>query len=206
MGDGAVGYVPAGGIATITLDRPPKINALNERMLAGLRSAIERAGADHAVAAVVLRGAGRGFCSGQDLSGRYIAAGASAPDLGASLDQRYNPLIRSIRDSTKPIVAAVHGVAAGAGANLAFACHFVVAANDARFIEAFASVGLIPDCGGTWYLIHNAGRARALGLALLARPIDGATAAQWGLATVAVPEDAVLATAMATARRAAEEG
>ena len=206
MGDGAVGYVPAGGIATITLDRPHKINALNERMLAGLRSAIERAGADQAVAAVVLRGAGRGFCSGQDLSGRYTAAGAPAPDLGASLDQRYNPLIRSIRDSTKPIVAAVHGVAAGAGANLAFACHFVVAANDARFIEAFASVGLIPDCGGTWYLIRNAGRARALGLALLARPIDGATAAQWGLATVAVPEDAVLATAIATARRAAEEG
>ncbi|GMQ86567.1 MAG: hypothetical protein BMS9Abin07_2150 [Acidimicrobiia bacterium] len=206
MGDGAVTYVLDEGIATITLDRPLKINALNRRMLAGLTSGIERAETDPAVTAVVLRGAGRGFCSGQDLSDRYIEPGVPAPDLGESLDQRYNPLIRSIRLSTKPIIAAVHGVAAGAGANLAFACHFVVAADDARFIEVFATVGLIPDCGGTWHLIHNAGRARALGLALLARPIDGATAAQWGLATVAVPEDAVVATALAMARRAAEEG
>jgi 2-(1,2-epoxy-1,2-dihydrophenyl)acetyl-CoA isomerase len=190
-------------VMVVTLNRPEKLNALDADMLERLTRTLAGAETDPTVAAIVLTGSGRGFCSGQDLSARYTAQGGPAPDLGASLDGGYNPLVRSIATMTKPIVAAVHGVAAGAGANLALACDVVIAGDSARFVQAFARVGLMPDSGGSWFLTRSAGRARSLGLALLAEPIDGSTAATWGLAWEAVPDDAVLDAAVVAARRLA---
>jgi 2-(1,2-epoxy-1,2-dihydrophenyl)acetyl-CoA isomerase len=187
----------------VMLNRPEKINAVNAGMLIRLKEILATAEADPTVGAIVLTGSGRGFCSGQDLSDRYTPGESSPPDLGTSLDDGYNPLIRLMATMTTPIAAAVHGVAAGAGANLALACDVVIAGETARFVEAFARVGLMPDCGGTWFLARSAGSARALGMALLAVPIDGGTASAWGLVWRAVPDDEVLDAAMAAARRLA---
>jgi 2-(1,2-epoxy-1,2-dihydrophenyl)acetyl-CoA isomerase len=191
------------GVMIVLLNRPEKINAVNAGMLIRLKETLTTAEADPTVGAIVLAGSGRGFCSGQDLSDRYTPAESPPPDLGASLDGGYNPLIRLMATMTTPIVAAVHGVAAGAGANLALACDVVIVGETSRFVEAFARVGLMPDCGGTWFLARSAGRARALGMALLAGPIDGGAAAAWGLAWQAVPDHEVLDAAMAAARRLA---
>lgn len=190
-------------VMIVMLNRPEKINAVNAGMLLRLKEILATAESDPAVAAIVLTGSGRGFCSGQDLSDRYTPGDSSPPDLGASLDGGYNPLIRLMATMTTPIVAAVHGVAAGAGANLALACDVVIVGETSKLVEAFAHVGLMPDCGGTWFLARSAGRARALGMALLAGPIGGRTAAEWGLAWQAVPDDEVLDAAMVAARRLA---
>jgi 2-(1,2-epoxy-1,2-dihydrophenyl)acetyl-CoA isomerase len=206
MTDRPVVYAVDGPIAMITLNRPEKVNAINAAMLTGLSAALDRAESDEAVGAVLLTGAGRGFCSGQDLSARHAPAGTPPPDLGESLGTRYNPLIRQIRACPLPVVAGIHGVAAGAGANLALACDVVVVGETTRIVEAFSRVGLMPDCGGRWLLERSVGRARALGLALLAAPISGETAAGWGLVWSAVPENEVLEAAREVAHRLAGGG
>ncbi len=179
----------ADGISRLTLNRPDKLNAFDEAMLGALRAAIESAGSDPAIRAVLLTGAGRAFCAGQDLGDVDPRAVGQNSDLGQVLDQHYNPLIRAIRDLEKPVVCAVNGVAAGAGANVALACDIVVAARSARVIQAFCRIGLVPDSGGTWVLTRLLGEARAKALALTGQPIDAETAAGWGLIWKAVDDD-----------------
>src|SRR5688500_4842883 len=168
------------GILTITLNRPDKLNAFNPEMHQVLRKALERALDDSDVRAVLLTGAGRGFCAGQDLSERNVAADAPI-DLSVSLGSYYNPLVRRLRELPKPVVGAVNGVAAGAGANIALACDLVIAARSASFVQSFARLGLVPDSGGTWFLPRFVGSARAMGLALLGEKISAEQAQQWGL-------------------------
>jgi 2-(1,2-epoxy-1,2-dihydrophenyl)acetyl-CoA isomerase len=166
------------GWLALILNRPERLNAFNESMHHALASALDEA-ADDAWRAVLLTGAGRGFCAGQDLTDRVM--GDAAPDLGATLDTLYNPLIRRLRSLRKPIICAVNGVAAGAGANIALACDIVLAARSAKFIQAFAKIGLIPDSGGTFFLPRLVGDARARALAMLAEAIPAEQAASWGL-------------------------
>src|SRR3954466_7096452 len=180
------------GVATITLNRPEKLNALNPEMHEHLRSALERAAGDEAIRALLLTANGRGFCTGQDLSERDVRPGAPPIDLSVSLGNHYNPLVRRMRALPKPIVCAVNGVAAGAGANLALACDIVVAARSASFVQAFSKLGLVPDAGGTYFLPRLAGMARAMGLALLAETLSAEQAAHWGLIWKVV-DDAQLA-------------
>jgi 2-(1,2-epoxy-1,2-dihydrophenyl)acetyl-CoA isomerase len=179
------------GVLTVTLNRPEKLNALNPEMHRLLRAALERAIDEPEIRAVLLTGAGRGFCSGQDLAERDVSAGA-AIDLSVWLGEYYNPLVRRLRALPKPIVCAVNGVAAGAGANIALACDLVIAARSATFVQAFARLGLVPDAGGTYFLPRLVGTARAMGLALLAEPLSAERAEQWGLIWKAV-DDARLA-------------
>jgi len=195
-----------GRVVALTLARPDKLNALDAEMVVGLRRMVDAAMQDPHVGAIVLDAEGRAFCAGQDLSLRYVPPGASPLDLGASLEEAYNPLVRSIRYGPKPVVSAVQGVAAGAGASLAMAADVVIAATDARFVEAFSRVGLMPDGGGTWLLPHAAGRARALAAALLGSAIDAATAKAWGLVWEVVPAAALGTVAMAVAERLATFG
>ncbi|OAP36313.1 enoyl-CoA hydratase [Sinorhizobium glycinis] len=194
----------ADGVLRLTLNRPDKLNAFNEEMHLALRAELERAHQDPSVRAVLLTGAGRGFCAGQDLGDRDPRQSDGPPDLGRTIELFYNPLIRLIRGLEKPVVCAVNGAAAGAGANIAFACDITLAARSARFIQAFARIGLVPDSGGTWSLPRLLGEARAKALALTAEPLDAETAANWGLIWKAV-DDAVLLdeTAALAARLAA---
>lgn len=190
MTDATVLYTADAGVATITLNRPDSLNALNRAMHAELRQAIDRAAADDGIRCVILTGAGRGFCSGADLVDTTILDGG-VPDLSKTLDTTYNPLIRALRDLPKPIVAAVNGVAAGAGANIALACDLVIAARSAVFIQAFCKIGLMPDAGGTWFLPRQVGRARAAALALLGDKLAAEQAESWGLIWKTV-DDAML--------------
>jgi 2-(1,2-epoxy-1,2-dihydrophenyl)acetyl-CoA isomerase len=191
------------GVLAITLNRPDKLNVFNEEMHRALRAAFERAGAEDAVRAVLLTGAGRGFCAGQDLGDRDPRKGGGAPDLGATLDTFYNPTLRLIRALEKPVVCAVNGVAAGAGANIAFACDIVLAARSAKFIQAFSKIGLVPDAGGSWSLARILGEPRAKALALLAEPLPAETAAEWGLIWKAVDDAALHDEARSIATRLA---
>jgi 2-(1,2-epoxy-1,2-dihydrophenyl)acetyl-CoA isomerase len=185
-------YEVDSGVATITLNRPQKLNATTASMLLLLQEAVGAAAeADH-VRAVLVTGAGRGFCAGQDLGDRQVAGDASTPpDLAESLDTLYNPIVRAITTMPKPVVCGVNGVAAGAGANLALACDIVIAARSAKFVEVFSRIGLIPDAGGTWVLPRLIGRARAMGTALLAEPIPAEQAREWGLIWDVVDDDAL---------------
>ena len=167
------------GWAEITLNRPERLNAFNDEMHRALAHAIGQA-RDRKLRAILLTGAGRGFCAGQDLGDRDPAKLDSPPDLAATLTTFYNPLIRLIRSIEIPVICAVNGVAAGAGANLALACDIVLAAESAKFVQSFASVGLIPDSGGSWFLPRLLGEARAKGLALTAAPLTASRAAEWG--------------------------
>lgn len=169
------------GVLLITLNRPEKLNALNPEMHERLREAFARAAEEPAARAILLTGAGRGFCTGQDLAERDVRPGAPPIDLSVSLGSYYNPLVRRLRELPKPIVCAVNGVAAGAGANLALACDVVIAARSASFVQAFSKLGLVPDSGGTYFLPRLVGTARAMGLALFAQKLDAAQAEQWGL-------------------------
>jgi 2-(1,2-epoxy-1,2-dihydrophenyl)acetyl-CoA isomerase len=176
------------GYLLVTLNRPERLNAFNETMHHALRGALEEAAKDRNVRAVLLTGAGRAFCAGQDLSDRDMRGGGAAPDLGHTLETLYNPLVRQIRALQKPVVCAVNGVAAGAGANIALACDIVLAAQSARFIQAFSKIGLVPDSGGTWLLPRLIGEARAKALAMTGQPLGAETAADWGLIWKAVPD------------------
>lgn len=187
------------GVLRLTLNRPEKLNSFNEEMHLALRAQITRAHEDDAVRAVLLTGAGRGFCAGQDLGDRDPRKGGPVPDLGHTLETFYNPLLRLIRSLEKPVVCAVNGVAAGAGANIALACDIVLAAKSAKFIQAFAKIGLIPDAGGSWSLPRLIGEARAKALALTAEPLTAERAADWGLIWKAVEDADLMAEAAALA-------
>lgn len=186
----------AGGVLVLTLNRPERLNAMTAPLVAALRDALAKVADDASIRAVLLHGAGRGFCAGQDL-----AEVAPGQDLGDTLEQRFNPLIRAIRALPVPVVCAVHGVAAGAGANIAFACDIVLAAQSAQFIQSFVRIGLVPDCGGSFFLPRLAGDARARGMALLGDAVGAAQAEAWGLIWRAVPD----AELMAEAQRIAEQ-
>ena len=183
----------SGGRLSLTLNRPDKLNAFDEDMHRVLRAALEAARADAGVRVVTLTGAGRAFCAGQDLGARAPGQMTGPPDLGETLETFYNPLIRLIRSLEKPVICAVNGVAAGAGANLALACDIVLAAKSAKFVQAFAKIGLIPDSGGTWTLPHLIGEARAKAVAMTGQPVDADTAAAWGMIWRSVPDDALAA-------------
>ena len=180
----------------ITLNRPDKLNSFTEEMHLELRAAIEQA-RDAGARAILLTGAGRGFCAGQDLGDRDPSKMTSAPDLSQTLEKFYNPLIKLIRSLEFPVVCAVNGVAAGAGANIALACDIVLAAEGARFIQSFAKVGLMPDAGGSWSLPHLIGEARAKGLALTATPLSATKAEEWGLIWKAIPDETLMTEARA---------
>ncbi len=190
----------AGGVLTLTLNRPDKLNSFNEEMHLALRAGIQRAHDDPEVRAVLLTGSGRGFCAGQDLGDRDPRKGGPAPDLGRTLETFYNPNLRLIRALEKPVLCAVNGVAAGAGANIAIACDIVLAAKSAKFIQAFSKIGLIPDAGGSWSLARILGEPRAKALALTAEPLSAEKAAEWGLIWKAVEDDALMTEAQALAR------
>jgi 2-(1,2-epoxy-1,2-dihydrophenyl)acetyl-CoA isomerase len=191
------------GFRVITLNRPDRLNAFNEPMHVALRTAIEEAEADAACRALMITGAGRGFCTGQDLSDRLAKPGETIV-LGGTLEQHYNPLVRKLRSLPFPVVAAVNGVAAGAGCNIALACDIVMAARSASFIQSFARVGLIPDSGGTWTLPRLVGDARARGLALLAEPLPAEKAEAWGLIWKCVDDAALAEEARALCERFAD--
>jgi 2-(1,2-epoxy-1,2-dihydrophenyl)acetyl-CoA isomerase len=180
-------FANEGGIARLTLNRPDRLNSFTVEMHEEVADALARL---EGVRVLVLTGAGRGFCAGQDLGDRAVAPGQSV-DLGESVERRYNPLIRTLTGLPFPVIARVNGVAAGAGANIALACDIVVAAKSAKFIQSFASIGLIPDSGGTWALPRLVGQARALGLALTAEPLPADKAAEWGLIWKAVDDEAL---------------
>jgi 2-(1,2-epoxy-1,2-dihydrophenyl)acetyl-CoA isomerase len=182
------------GYRVITLNRPDKLNAFNEAMHQALRAALEDAESDDSCRTLLLTGAGRAFCTGQDLSDRVGKPGESVV-LGGAQRAYYNPLVRKLRSLPFPVVAAVNGVAAGAGANIAFACDIVLAARSATFIQSFARVGLVPDSGGTWFLPRLVGDARAHGLTLLAEPFPAEKAEQWGLIWKCVDDAALKAEA-----------
>lgn len=173
------------GVARITLNRPDRLNSFTRAMHAELRDALDGLG-DARV--VILTGAGRGFCAGQDLNDRAVAPG-EAVDLGETVDESWNPLIRKLATLPQPVIARVNGVAAGAGANIALACDMVFAARSAKFIQSFSALGLIPDSGGSWHLPRLVGQARALGLALTGEPLPAEKAVDWGLIWKAVEDD-----------------
>ena len=174
-----------GGVARLTLNRPDRLNSFTVQMHEEVADALGRI---EGARVLVLTGAGRGFCAGQDLNDRAVTPG-EAVDLGESVEQRYNPLIRTLTSLPMPVIARVNGVAAGAGANIALACDIVIAAKSAKFIQSFAAIGLIPDSGGTWALPRLVGQARALGLALTGEPLPAEQAALWGLIWKAVDDE-----------------
>jgi 2-(1,2-epoxy-1,2-dihydrophenyl)acetyl-CoA isomerase len=168
------------GVARLTLNRPERLNSFNTRMHAEVRAALAAIPGSGA-RVLVIGGAGRGFCAGQDLDDRAVAPGSTAPDLADSIEKYYKPLVLALRALPMPVIAAVNGVAAGAGANIALACDLVVAARSASFVQAFSKLGLVPDSGGTWFLPRLVGTARALGLTLLGDKLSAEQAASWGL-------------------------
>jgi 2-(1,2-epoxy-1,2-dihydrophenyl)acetyl-CoA isomerase len=180
------------GIARLTLNRPDKLNSFTGAMHAELRSALDVVQTDKTIRGLVITGAGRGFCAGQDLADPAMAMGPMQPDIGNVVEQNYKPLILALQNLRVPTVAQVNGIAAGAGASLALACDLVIAAKSASFLQAFSKIGLIPDTGGTWFLPQRVGMARAMGLAMLADKLPAEKAAEWGLIWQAV-DDADLA-------------
>jgi 2-(1,2-epoxy-1,2-dihydrophenyl)acetyl-CoA isomerase len=191
------------GVATLTLNRPERLNSFTEAMHGEVRSALDSIADDRSIRCFVLTGAGRGFCAGQDLSDRAVAPDAESVDLGASIDNYYKPLLQSLRALPMPTIAAVNGVAAGAGANIPFACDLVFAAQSASFIQSFSKLGLVPDCGGTWWLPRLIGPARAMGLTLLGDKLTATLAAEWGLIWRCVADDELTPAVKTTALKLA---
>ena len=191
------------GVMTVTLNRPDVLNSFNATMADALLATLERAATDASVRAVLLTGSGRAFCAGQDLAEVLPIAGATPPDLGDVVRRQFTPIIRAIRTLEKPVVCAVNGVAAGAGANIAFACDITVAADDATFIQSFSRIGLIPDSGGTYLLPRLIGLQRAAALAMLGEKLDATRAKEWGLIIETVPHAALADVAFGFAKRLA---
>jgi 2-(1,2-epoxy-1,2-dihydrophenyl)acetyl-CoA isomerase len=190
------------GVARLILNRPDKLNSFNAKMHSEVREALSRV-AEQGGRVLVLGGAGRGFCAGQDLGDRAVAPGDRSVDLGESIEKCYKPLVLALRSQPMPVIAAVNGVAAGAGANIALACDLVIAARSACFVQSFNKLGLVPDSGGTWLLPRIVGNARALGLALLGEKLPAEQAAQWGLIWRCVDDDELAPTVDALARQLA---
>jgi 2-(1,2-epoxy-1,2-dihydrophenyl)acetyl-CoA isomerase len=188
------------GIARITLNRPDRLNSFTAHMHQELRSALADAAAARVV---VITGAGRAFCAGQDLNERAVASDGHPVDLGITVETGWNPLIKLLATMPQPVIAQVNGVAAGAGANIALACDMVVAGRSAKFIQSFAAIGLIPDSGGSWILPRLLGQARAMGLALTGEPLSAETAEEWGLIWKCVDDDALAAEVDAIATKLA---
>ncbi|MEQ1617633.1 MAG: 2-(1,2-epoxy-1,2-dihydrophenyl)acetyl-CoA isomerase PaaG [Terricaulis sp.] len=189
-----------GGSARLTLNRPDRLNSFTVQMHDEVSRALEAVSKSDA-RVLVLTGAGRGFCAGQDLSDRAVAPGGDGVDLGESLEKRYNPLVRRLATLEMPVICAVNGVAAGAGANIALACDVVIAARSAKFIQSFANIGLIPDSGGTWTLPRLAGQARAMGLALTGDPLTAERAEAWGMIWKCVDDEKLAEEASALASK-----
>ncbi len=203
MGDPSILFEADDGYATITLNRPERLNSFTAAMHAELRQALARVRADSTVRALLLTGSGRGFCAGQDLEERNVVAGTAPPDLGATIGENCNPLVRGLRELPIPIVCAVNGVAAGAGANVALACDIVLAARSASFIQAFSKIGLIPDCGGTYFLPRLVGDARARALTMLGERLTAEQAEAWGMIWKCVDDAELMSTARNLARQLA---
>jgi len=177
------------GVARLTLNRPDKLNSFTSQMHAEIREVLAELAGSREARVLLLTGAGRGFCAGQDLADRSVAPGGAPVDLGESIEKNYRPLVLALRNLPMPVIAAVNGVAAGAGANIALACDVVIAARSANFIQAFSKIGLLPDSGGTWLLPRLVGNARALGLALFGDKLSAAQAESWGLIWRCVDDD-----------------
>ena len=193
------------GVAVLKLNRPNSLNSFNAQMHTEVRNALKEVKKDANVRCLLLTGNGRGFCAGQDLSDRNVAPGADMPNLGESIEKNYSPLLRTLRALEMPVICAVNGVAAGAGANIAFACDIVLAAKSASFIQAFCKIGLIPDCGGTWSLPRLVGPARAMALSMLGDKISAEQAADWGMIWKAVDDEALQDEAMKMAQHFATQ-
>jgi 2-(1,2-epoxy-1,2-dihydrophenyl)acetyl-CoA isomerase len=195
----------ADGVLTLTLNRPQRLNAMNNALIEAMNRELARAKDDPAIRAVLLTGTGRGFCAGADLSGggTVDSAAKEPPDLGANMDRIFNPMIRAMRELPKPIVGAINGVAAGGGANFALACDIILAARSARFDQAFVRISLIPDLGGTWFLPHLAGDARARALAMLGTSLTAEEAERMGMVWQVVDDAALMDEAGKLARRLA---
>ena len=193
------------GVATLTLNRPKSLNSFTAQMHDEIRQVMRQVSDDAAIRCLVITGAGRGFCAGQDLADRAMTTAGDLPDVGKSVEKNYNPLIRSIMNLPKPVICAVNGVAAGAGSSLALACDIVLAARSATFIQVFCKIGLVPDSGGTWNLPRAVGLARAKGLALLGDRLPAETAEQWGLIWKCVDDDALQTEAQKMARHFATQ-
>lgn len=198
-------YTVEDAVAILRLNRPETLNSFTTQMHAEVRAALTAARKDPAVRCLLLSGNGRGFCAGQDLNDRAVAPGAEAVDLGESVEQNYNPLIRAITALELPVICAVNGVAAGAGASIALACDIVLAARSASFVQAFAKIGVIPDSGGTWNLPQALGLPRAKGLALLGEKLSAEKAEQWGLIWKCVDDDRLQDEALAMAKHLATQ-
>jgi len=194
-----------GGVLTLTLNRPERLNAMSRELIGLMIEQLDRALGESTIRAVLITGAGRGFCAGADLAGTGTGAvGADGkPDLGAVMDRLYNPMIRAIRELPKPVIAAVNGVAAGGGANLALACDIVLAARSARFDQAFVRISLIPDLGGTWFLPHMVGDARARALGMLGASVPAEEAERMGMIWQAVEDRELMPQAAGLAHRLA---
>jgi 2-(1,2-epoxy-1,2-dihydrophenyl)acetyl-CoA isomerase len=191
------------GIATLTLNRPDKLNSFTQAMHEEVRHALKRVTSEASsgnARVLVLTGAGRGFCAGQDLSDRAVEPGARSVDLGDSVEKNYAPLVQSLRALPLPVIGAINGVAAGAGANIALACDIVLAAHSASFVEVFCKLGLIPDTGGTYFLPRLIGSARAMGLAMLGEKLTAEKAEAWGLIWKAIPDEEFATEVQAMAR------
>lgn len=193
------------GVMTLTLNRPERLNSFNDEMHRELAQVLTLAERDDTIRCLLITGAGRAFCAGQDLNDRNVDPSGEAPDLGASVENCYNPLVKRLAALPKPVIAAVNGVAAGAGATLALGCDIVIAARSVNFIMSFSRLGLIPDCGGTWYLPRLAGRARAMGMALMGDKLSAEQAQQWGMIWQVVDDEALSDTARQLANHFASQ-